>query len=82
MAETTDIREDMEVIGSCGNKLGTVDRVEGNSIKLAKNDPKAGGQHHWIPMAWVETVDDHVHLSKDCGEATRFWRAEKPGAAG
>ena len=81
MATKTDIREHMDVMGSCGNRLGTVDRVEGNSIKLAKHDPNAGGQHHWIPMDWVESVDEQVHLNKDCGEATRFWRAEKAGVS-
>jgi hypothetical protein len=30
------IREHMDVNGAYGNKLGTVDRVEGNSIKLTK----------------------------------------------
>jgi hypothetical protein len=80
MANKTDIREHMDVIGSCGHKLGTVDRVEGNSIKLAKNDPKAGGQHHLIPMDWVERVDEHVHLNKDCGAAMREWRPESASA--
>ena len=74
MAGKTDIREHMAVFGSCGNRLGTVDHVEGNSIKLTKNDTTAGGQHHWIPVAWVEAVDDAVHLNKDCGEAQREWR--------
>ncbi len=79
MAGRTDILEHMDVIGSCGNRLGTVDRVEENSIKLAKNDPKAGGQHHWIPMDWVESVDDSVRLNKDCGEAMREWRTSASG---
>ena len=26
-------------------------------------------QHHLIPMTWVDSVDDQVHLSKNCGEA-------------
>jgi len=77
-----DVREHMEVVGSCGNVLGTVDRVEGNSIKLSKNDPKANGMHHFIPSDWVDSVDDQVHLNKDCGEATRMWRPERAGSAG
>jgi hypothetical protein len=58
-----------------------VDRVEGNSIKLAKNDPKAGGQHHMIPMNWVERVDEHVHLNKDCGAAMREWQTDASARA-
>jgi hypothetical protein len=34
MANTNDIREQMEVIASCGTCVGKVDRIEGNTIKL------------------------------------------------
>jgi hypothetical protein len=70
---TADIREHMDVIGACGNKLGRVDHVEGSKIKLTKND-SPDGMHHLIPMSWVEQVDEHVHLSKSCGEAKREWQ--------
>ncbi len=68
-----DIAEHMDVIGSCGNKLGKVDHVEGSYIKLTKND-SADGQHHLIPTSWVSRVDSHVHLSKNCGDAKREWQ--------
>ena len=68
-----DITEHMDVIGSCGNKLGKVDHVEGSYIKLTKND-SADGQHHLIPTSWVSRVDSHVHLSKNCGDAKREWQ--------
>jgi hypothetical protein len=67
-----DIREHMEVIGSCGNRLGKVDHVHDGTIKLTKNH-SPDGQHHLIPMGWVERVDEHVHLNKSCGEAAREW---------
>ena len=70
---TADIQEHMEVIGSCGNQLGTVDRVEGNSIKLTRSG-SFDGKHHFIPLGWVDHVDSHVHLSKNCGEAKREWQ--------
>lgn len=70
-----DIREHMDVLGSCGNKLGRVDHVQGKTIKLTKND-SPDGQHHFIPTSWVARVDDHVHLSKNCGEAKREWTNE------
>lgn len=72
--DTSSIRERMEVVGSCGNKLGTVDHVEGEQIKLTKQD-SPDGKHHFIPANWVESVDDKVHLSRDCGEAKREWTA-------
>jgi hypothetical protein len=69
------IREHMDVIGSCGNKLGKVDHVEGSSIKLTRHD-SPDGLHHFIPTSWVTRVDDVVHLSKSCGEAAREWKSE------
>jgi hypothetical protein len=72
---SADIREHMDVIGSCGNKLGKVDHVEGSKIKLTKNDSPVG-LHHFIPMDWVERVDECVYLNKSCGEAAREWQSE------
>jgi len=71
---TASVREHMDVFGSCGNKLGVVDHVEGGSIKLTKKD-SPDGQHHLIPMSWVSRVDEHVHLSKNCGEAKKEWQS-------
>ena len=72
------IRERMDVIGSCGNKLGVVDHVEDGSIKLTRKD-SPDGEHHFIPMSWVDHVDNHVHLTKDCGEAKRGWMSAPMG---
>jgi hypothetical protein len=70
---TAKVCEHMDVIGSCGNKLGRVDHVEGDRIKLTKND-SPDGQHHFIPASWVSRVDSHVHLNKNCGAARREWQ--------
>jgi hypothetical protein len=67
-----DIREHMEVYASCGTMVGKVDHVEGDSIKLTKND-SPDGQHHRIPLAWVAKVHDHIHLSKDHKEVQGQW---------
>jgi hypothetical protein len=74
MTNTSNIREHMQVFGSCGNQLGEVDRVEGDQIKLTKGSA-GDGQHHLIPTKWVEKVDDAVRLSKNCGEAKKEWKA-------
>jgi hypothetical protein len=73
MRNTSTIKEKMEVVGSCGNHLGVVDHVEGDSIKLTRNDPNSGGMHHWVPIDWVESVDQHVHLNKNCDAAMKEW---------
>jgi hypothetical protein len=72
-SSTADISEHMDVVGSCGNKLGRVDHVQGSQIKLTKND-SADGRHHLIPTSWITRVDDQVHLSKSCGEAASEWQ--------
>lgn len=48
MMNTDNIREHMPVVSTDGSPVGTVDHVDGNAIKLTKNDPQAGGMHHWI----------------------------------
>jgi outer membrane protein OmpA-like peptidoglycan-associated protein len=63
MAQASDIRPHMAVVGSDGMPVGTVDHMDGpDQIKLAKHD-QPDGQHHYIPLAMVSRVDDRVHLS-------------------
>lgn len=76
MTNTSNIREHMEVIASCGKHVGEVDHLDGNQIKMTKNDPAAGGKHHFIPMDWVERVDQHVHLKKNSEEVFKNWKTE------
>ena len=68
-----DIREHMDVYASCGTKVGKVDHVEGDSIKLTKND-SPDGMHHLIPTSWVAKVHDHIHLNKDHKQVQAQWQ--------
>jgi hypothetical protein len=63
----------MDVVDARGNRVGKVDRVEGDSIKLTKND-SPDGRHHLIPMSWIESVDVQVHLKKNSDEVAREWK--------
>lgn len=73
MVAASEIREHMEVRAADGRHVGTVDHLEGDSrIKLTKSDSK-DGQHHLIPLDWVDHVDAHVHLNKDADEVSRQW---------
>lgn len=74
MVTPMQIREQMEVVGSDGAHVGFVDHVEGtDEIKLTKDDPDAGGQDHYIPLAWVIHAEIKAHL-KLCGkEAKARW---------
>lgn len=60
MANAAQIREHMEVVGSDGQHVGTVDKVEGDQIKLTKNDPQAQGQHHYLPLDVVASVEQNA----------------------
>jgi hypothetical protein len=76
MLNTSQIQEHMDVIGSDGVHLGTVDRMEGSdTIKLTKSDPASGGQHRFVTVDWVDHVDTHVHLNKESAEIQAYWKA-------
>lgn len=70
MANASQIREHMEVVGSDGQHVGTVDKIEGDRIKLTKNDPQAQGQHHYLSLDTVASVEqDEVRLNLSADEA-------------
>jgi hypothetical protein len=61
-----EIKEHMKVIGKDGVHVGTVDRVEGDRIKLTRKDSPPGheGHHHYIDKKFVGVVEgDTVKLS-------------------
>ena len=67
------IAEHMDVIASDGSKVGTVDHMEGTDrIKLTKT-ASPDGQHHFIPLSWVDHVDQHVHLNKHAEAVKAGW---------
>lgn len=73
MITASEIRDHMEVRGSDGEHIGTVDHVAGeNRIKLTKSD-SFDGQHHLIPLDWVDHVDQQVHLNVTASEALSNW---------
>ena len=74
------IRPHMEVISSCGCKMGKVDHLEGDAIKLTKND-SPDGQHHFLPTGWVARVDEHVHLNKNADETRKGWKSDAASCA-
>ena len=71
------IRPQMEVVGSDGEHLGTVDHLDHNRIKLRRNDPASGGQHHWLAQEAIAEVDGNtVRLAMPAGQARRSWLGE------
>ena len=55
MIDPNQITEHMEVVGSDGQHVGTVDKL---AVKLTKKDPAAGGQHHVINLELAASVAD------------------------
>ena len=79
MAGFEDVREHMEVIGADGVRVGTVDRVEGDRIKLTKveNVGSHEGHHHFISRGLVAEVEgDKVRLSANANVAVTFEEEE------
>jgi hypothetical protein len=80
MADLSQIQEHAEVIGADGVHVGTVDKVEGNRIKLTKKDSGQGsheGHHHYISGGLVASVEDGtVRLSANADVAITFEEEE------
>ncbi|MDX3901764.1 MAG: DUF2171 domain-containing protein [Sphingobium sp.] len=72
------VREHMEVVGSDGEHIGTVDKLRGDRIVLTKSDGDAGGVHHSVPCGWIKSVDaQKVTLEKTAEQAQTAWRTER-----
>lgn len=84
MAHISGIKEHMEVIGADGVHVGTVDKLEGDRIKLTKRDSGQGGHqdhHHFLSTGLVAAVEgDKVRLSATAANAFMF-REENDGSA-
>jgi hypothetical protein len=82
MADLSQIKEHMEVIGADGVHVGTVDHVDGDRIKLTKKDSGAdveggegdhAGHHHYISVGLVADIEgDQVRLSANAANAVLF----------
>ena len=76
------VKEGMEVIGADGVHIGTVDRIEGDRIKLTKKDSGQGGHeghHHYLSEGLIADVEgDKVRLSANADVAVQF-EEEKGG---
>lgn len=79
----TKITEHMEVLGSDGQHVGTVDKVKGDRIKLARNDQDANGRHHYVPCSWIQSVDANgVRLNRTADKAQQSWQTEESAYEG
>ena len=84
MTDLSQIREHMDIIGADGVHVGTVDKVEGDRIKLIKADSGQGsheGHHHYISVGLIAGVEgDTVRLSATGANAAELFEEEGSGA--
>ena len=87
MPDASAIREHTEVIGADGARIGTVDRVDGDRIKLTKvegfgeqmeaAEGSHAGHHHYISLGLVAGIEgDQVRLSASGANAVLFEEEE------
>lgn len=87
MAGLSDVKEHMDVIGADGVHVGTVDRVDGDRIKLTKRDQPSeavegadgshAGHHHYISEGLIADVEGNtVRLSANGAVAVTFEEEE------
>lgn len=76
-ASLENVKEHMEVVGSDGAHIGTVDCVKDDRVVLTRSDATAGGVHHSIPCRWIERVEDLVVLEISAAEAQARWSTER-----
>lgn len=71
------VREHMEVVGSDGEHVGTVDRRAGDRLILTKSDPESGGAHHSLMCTAIDKIEgDKVILGMSADDARKRWRDE------
>jgi hypothetical protein len=72
----------MEIIGADGVHLGTVDKVEGERIKLTKKDSGVAhsDHHHYLPAGLIAEVEgDAIRLSANADVAAGLFEEEESG---
>ena len=71
MVNAKEIKPEMPVVCSQNGQFGVVDHLDGqDTIKLKKDE---SGQHHYIPVSWVTTVDNKVHVDRPGDQVKKEW---------
>lgn len=72
MLATHQIKPNMPVVCSQDNQFAVVDYLEGmDNIRLKRD---SAGTVHYIPVSWVNAIDDKVHIDRPGSEAMKEWR--------
>jgi hypothetical protein len=77
MVKASEIKPDMPVVCSLDGEFAKVDHMQGDTtIKLMKD---AHGQHHFIPLSWVTSIENgQVKVDRPGDEAMKQWDMNGP----
>lgn len=64
MFEKLRIKQHMEIVDAAGRHVGTVDELDGDTIKLTRSD-SSDGQHHYVDFDHVDRIDENRVYLKD-----------------
>ena len=68
------VREGLEIVGSDGVHVGTVDALSGTLLKLKKSDPSSGGAHHYLDIGLIVAIEgNQAKLLVPAAEAKQRW---------
>jgi len=72
--DKSEIAEHAEVLSADDQRVGTVDGVEDSRLKLTRRD-SADARHHFIPLAWVDSVqeDGKIRLNRNAYVVRAGW---------
>lgn len=77
MINSQQIQPNMPVICSQNGQFAVIDHMEGaKTIKLNKDK---SGQHHYIPLSWVRSIDaGKVKIDRSGDQAMQEWSLTPP----
>lgn len=75
--QSNQIQPDMPVVCSQDGQFAEVDHMEGEDTIKLKRDVE--GNHHYIPLSWVTSVEDgKVKIDRPGEEAMQQWSESSP----
>jgi short-subunit dehydrogenase len=74
--DTSEFGTHTTVLSADGQHLGTVDRVEGEQIKLTRADSE-DGKHHFIPLSWIASATpNEIRLNRNAYVLRGQWETK------
>ncbi len=82
MVDISQVTEHMDIIGADGVHIGTVDKVEGNRIKMTKADSGShGDHHHYLSEGLIAEIEGNQVRLSATGASAMLLEEENDGGA-